>query len=404
MTAPAPTLPATEVRSGEAPLRVIARRHTEWPAVAPIWSRLADRCARTSFFLTPAWVDAWISVFGPALNPEILLFESAGEVRAACLLVRTVERRGPFKVRRVYFNTAGEREEESACIEFNDLLCDEGCETAMARALAEHLAPQPWDELSLDGFSEGPGLDALRAAFSALAVEDSARPARYVDLERLRKTKADYLASLGSSRRYRLRRAVKRYAELGPIEVREARDVTEAHAFLDELARLHQRTWEGRGHAGAFGAERFVAFHRRLIERAFPTGGAQLLRLTAGAQLIGVSYNLVHRGKACFYQAGYDYQGEKLKPGYVSHVLAIDHARTHGLREYDLMGGAQPYKEELADEHRLLHWVTLGRRTPRMRLITALRLAARRVREEVARRRAGAAPQESEAGEGTEAG
>ena len=85
--------------------------------------------------------------------------------------------------------------------------------------------------------------------------------------------------------------------------------VTRAGRFLrrtklDELAQLHQNRWTGRGKPGVFASSRFIAFHRDLVARAFPSGGVQLLRIRAGAMVIGLLYNFIYKGRVYFYQGG----------------------------------------------------------------------------------------------------
>src|SRR5436190_1007753 len=115
-------------------LRVEVHKWQNWPTVLPLWKELSERSPHTTFFLTPAWVEAWIEVFGELLQPDIAVFRTPETCVGACLLVHRNDRRGPFQVRRVYLNTAGEEDLESACIEFNSLLCSDGWEETVASA------------------------------------------------------------------------------------------------------------------------------------------------------------------------------------------------------------------------------------------------------------------------------
>ncbi|MSP63309.1 MAG: hypothetical protein EXR72_23800, partial [Myxococcales bacterium] len=184
-----------------------------------------------------------MSVFASRLRPEILLFESAGQTMGVCLVVSASERRGPFLVRRLHLNTAGEHDDDSPCVEFNDLLCRDGFAVPMARALCTWLASREWDEVELSGFSEGPALGALREGFAGLGkVEQTSHESYFVDLAKLRNTKRDFLATLSRNRRYQVRRAIKAYEALGNVVVTRATGLSEALAMLEQMIVLHQRS------------------------------------------------------------------------------------------------------------------------------------------------------------------
>jgi hypothetical protein len=47
---------------------------TEWPRWSAAWSQVHAAAAEASFFLTTDWVETWLDVFGPVLQPRILVF------------------------------------------------------------------------------------------------------------------------------------------------------------------------------------------------------------------------------------------------------------------------------------------------------------------------------------------
>lgn len=352
---------------------------SSWPQVASVWSELSNTSPYSSFFLSPEWVECWLEVFGSVLQPEILLFRTDAVFVGACLLVFKTERRGPFLVRRVYLNTAGENEADSLCIEFNDLLCLAGWEEAVARRLATHLQSMAWDEFALNGCSRRPSLEALGRTFTGIKQVTFLRPSYYVDLAQLRRVNSDYESSLSSGLRKQLRQNFRKYGE---VRLEAANEVSGALAMIEELADLHQHTWRERGQSGAFASTRFFAFHRSLIQRAFPRGAIQLLRVASGDRTIGMLYNFIHHGKVYFYQSGLRYNNEdkQLKPGFVALVLAIRYCHDHGLDEYDFLAGDASYKERLATECRNLAWVIFQRPSLKMRFIEHMRQVKRKMK------------------------
>jgi hypothetical protein len=325
-----------------------------------VWSALAGACEHASFFLMPEAVSAWLDVFGPRLKPSIVVFrdEERTAVGAAILVRRTV-RKGPFSIRRVYLNTAGEGDAHSACIEFNGLLCRPGYETLVARALRTHIDGEPWDEVAAPGFVEGPSMHALRGAFSDAHPVTRTTCSYYVSLDDVRERGNDIVDQLAPRERTRYRQNVRKYSELGDLALDDATTTAEALDFLDELARLHQKTWRSRGEPGSFASKTFFAYHRALIERCFPLGWIQLQRLRAGETTIGYHYSFVFGSRSYFYQCGYDYDvGEKTAPGVIVHTFAIRQAAERGLVEYDFMAGDVEYKRRFATASRAMHWVS----------------------------------------------
>jgi CelD/BcsL family acetyltransferase involved in cellulose biosynthesis len=343
------------------PVVVEAHAWHEWPAIRAAWTELVATCPQSTFFVTPDWVEAWLAAFGATLAPTLLVFRSGAACVGASVLVSRCERRGPFVIRRLYLNTAGEDERDSPCVEFNTLLCEPGYELVVAIALRGYVdrVHRGWDELAAEGFVEGPAHEALRLAFAKVPMTDAVKPSFYVATGELRRSGKDFIQTLGSRDRTRYRQNVRKYGELGELRLERATTVAEASAFLDELAALHQKTWRERGEPGVFASEAFSRFHRELIARCFPLGEIDLLRLRAGTATIGCLYNFVYRSRVYFYQCGYDYAiGERTSPGVVVHAFAIGHAIAAGTAEYDFMAGDVDYKRKLATDQRQLHWLT----------------------------------------------
>ena len=354
------------------PVTVESLTPRDWPAVAPVWKGLSERTAEATFFISPDWVETWLEAFAPRLRVEILLFHGAGEAVGACLLVRRTVRKGPFPVRTVYLNTAGEDPADTTWVEFNDLLCLAGWEEAVASALITHLGRSGWDELRLERFCRGRGLEAIRRACARLLSSPQGCGSFFVDLARLRAAGTPYESVLGPTDRARLNQNCKKY---GRVAVHIPDTVPGMLEALDELAALHQKTWAARGQRGAFASPTFHAFHQRLIARSGPGGGIQMSRVEAGGQPIGVLYNLVHRGRAYFYQSGLAYtENKRLRPGFVALVKTIDHCLRHtDLDEFHFMPGGDHYKQPLATSRQELESLVLQRPTLKNRAVKGLR-------------------------------
>ncbi|TIS40089.1 GNAT family N-acetyltransferase, partial [Mesorhizobium sp.] len=150
---------------------------------------------------------------------------------------------------------------------------------------------------------------------------------------------------------------------------------SEALAAFDLLAELHQARW---GRRGAFANPSFRRFHEELIAHGVPTGAVRISRTLAGDQTIGILYNFVHDGRVYNYQSGFLYERDgRLKPGLISHVLAIEDSIGRGERGYDFLAGFSGHKSHLANAEHPMKWIAIGRDNPERRIEAKLRGAKR---------------------------
>lgn len=358
--------------SGQVQIKVASA--AAWPEVSPLWESMAGTSSHPSFFLTTAWIETWLEVFGDLVQPSILVFESGGSAVGACLVVSSRHRQALFPLRRVSLNAAGEPVKDSTYVEFNNLLCRPGWEEPMAEALAHHLLSQEWDELSLDGFCEGLALATVQNALAGFAQESCVKPSYYVDLVALRHSKHTYEDRLGKTTRKHLRQNIRYYSERGPLRLETAGNQTEALDMMDRLADLHQQTWAKRGRTVTFASARFRSFHRALVRRSFPQGAIQLLHVLAGEETVGLLYNFVYRGKVYFYQSAFRYGDDKRwSPGMVTLYHAVQHCLDAGLEEFDFLAGDDRYKKSLSTNSRPLVWTVFRKPKVKFLVIGCLR-------------------------------
>jgi CelD/BcsL family acetyltransferase involved in cellulose biosynthesis len=370
----------SDAASGRIAISVYQAR--DWPQVAPLWTELSRSSPYSSAYLSTPWIAAWLETFAELLPAEILVFEQGGAAVGACLLVACSERRGPFRVRRIYLNTGGGPPAERCMMEFNNLLCRAGFEQKIARALGAHLRSREWEEFAIEGICPGPILSWLQTdSFAEFPASITTRASFYVDLNRLRRSGLRYESRLSPNTREQLRRSLRLYEKLGAVRAEAARDLPTAEQFFAEMCQMHQSTWTGRGEPGAFASPRKLAFHRTLIRSAFVDGAIQLVRVMAGEETIGILYNFVQKDKVYFYQSGFHYRPDKrLKPGLVTHVCAIRRCLEAGYNDYDFLAGEARYKKSLAKDSRPLAWVVFSRPSVKLALIELLRAMKARIK------------------------
>ena len=319
------------------------------------WQAL-ERMATPSFFTSWTWMACWLEHLDDAAARRLLLLrvQQGGRTVGLGLWSRhTLRRLRCLPSRALLLHATGRPELDDLSAEHNALLTRAdiagAVEAAAYGALLEH-GPGV-DQVVVPRASVLPPDVAALAASARLRLRSTREPAYRIDLQGLVTPGAPtYLDTLGSATRSTVRRSLRLYEALGPVQLDVAGSAPEALHFLERLEHWHQRVWRARGLPGAFANPRFKAFHCRLVARGFDAGAIRLLRLRAGSHDIGLLYAFVHRGQMLAYQSGLclDLVERNHHPGLALHALAVQHAAEAGLSGYDLMAGEARYKRQLA--------------------------------------------------------
>ncbi len=333
--------------------------------LARVWTDLEAR-ADGSFFLSWLWIGHWLALLPPGTRPHLLIARRDGEVVGlAVLCPRVLWRFGFFRTRCWMLHETGNRIFDRLFVEYNGILADRRCAEGVTGAclhwLGERLTRS--DELVLGGLTDKAESLARRVAAETghtLQVR-LADTTQWVDLGRARAGGGPYRAGLGKNTRAAVNRAERLYRERGGLEYRVAETVAEALAGFAALEILHQASWQARGEAGAFANPVFRPFHERLIAAGVPSGAVRICRVSAGGQAIGYLYNFVHRNRVMNYQGGFAFETDnRLKPGLLSHVLAIEDSLRRGEDCYDFMSTPAGHKPLLANAEQPMNWLALG--------------------------------------------
>jgi CelD/BcsL family acetyltransferase involved in cellulose biosynthesis len=331
---------------------------TDFAALGERW-RALEAQADCSFY--QSWT--WTGCLAEQRFPDPVLLEAYQDGQTVALALFNRRR---FLRQTLLLGETGDAARDSPFIEYNDvLMARQACVSLRDCLLVARRQPvgtvRPWvpRRLVLSGVADAT-LEAARAA-GPVAIRRSEQSFS-IDLARLRATGSDLLDGLSANTRYQLRRSDRGYAAVGPLVTHRAATATEAHGWLDELATLHQAIWTARGHPGAFARPFFARFHHALIDRGMARGEIDLLRVTAGGEIVGLLYNFRYRGRALAYQGGFDYAGagRHQKPGLTCHHQAIRFAADAGLDRYDFLAGEGRYKRSLAADATRLHWLEIG--------------------------------------------
>ena len=315
------------------PLDAKLQNVTEFSTLEADWRDLEARADRT-FFLSWTWIGTWLETFTTA--PWVVsVRDSNGRVIGLGVFNETSEtRKKVIRARQLRLHETGDPEQDVITIEYNTLLAERGMEQAVwfaaLKALNGSDAPK-WDELIIGGAT-----DAEAELFSQLGLTVHRRAeasSAFVDLAGLREKGVEdadgYISTLGKSTRSQIRRSIKLYRKRGELNLDVAGSLDEARVFLAEMSRHHEAKWNAAGQRGATQKEGYIRFHTQMIERAYAPdcpNGVEFLRARAGDHSFGWLYNFVDRGSIFFYLSGFAFEEDnKLKPGLVTHALAIEH-------------------------------------------------------------------------------
>jgi CelD/BcsL family acetyltransferase involved in cellulose biosynthesis len=313
--------------------------------VAAIWRELEAEC-RPRYWLRWGWMETWLETLPVELRPQLVVVRQGTRPAAAFFVRVTDASRGLLRWRSARLNESGSDAHDVLYLEYNGWLQRPGASVDVAAVLDR--LPLAWDELLMRRLDPQLPLALHDAAGRYRVVEISRDPCPLVDLQAARAAQDGYLSLLGKNTRAAIRRSRRAYEERGPIVLERASSEAQALAFLAELGELSQRRFAEQS-GGAFDSAYFRRFHEELVRRRLDSGEIALLRLRAGEQTIGLSYNFIDDGVVGFYQSGLCYEDDnRLKPGLLLHAEAIARFAREGLRTYDFLAGKARYKNDLA--------------------------------------------------------
>ena len=330
-------------------------------ALEELW-RTLDGSAGHSFFASWAWLGPWLRTIPTDFTPQLIRAEKDAKTIAAALLVPRRKKHGLGRVRQFHFNSTGEAAFDCVTTEYTDFSGPGTSDPALWPAFLDWFAGQrQTDELFVPGVA-AERIAEVPTAKRVLEFKRNVRAYRAIELPAILESGIE--ARLSRNSRQQLRRSMRGYLEMGPLRIDEAHSVETALTYFMALKELHIRSWTERGKPHAFRYPFFEKFHRELIESGIRDGSVQLLRVTAGDQIVGYLYNF-RRGKHVYaYQSGFNSR-EGFRPGYVCHALAISHAASQGAEVYDFLAGDNRLKQTFGDSRYVMSWCTY--RQPKLR-------------------------------------
>ena len=362
--------------TADGPLVVrMVRSEEAWDALRADWDEIYAASLTASTPLAFRWLRHWWTVYGRARRDarlEIITVWRGARLLGVLPLYR---RRGRLGVRCLGFLSTGEPEVEETCPDYLDMLCRVGEEAACSAACWRAIAALEFDQLELLDMPQGP---FVQSSAAPPGHERSSRGACLVaDLEGGFEA---YLKRLSANSRQNARRLLREGERAGVAL--ELADEARAPAVFAELMQLHQVRWLAEGKPGVFAAERFVAFHRRLLGDWLPTGQIVLARMAIAGQPLAILYGFVTRGRFEFYQSGVQVgdDGPLRSPGALAHLMLMRALVDRGVTAYDFLRGQASYKARLTTGQTELVAITMWRPTARAAVYRSARWGRRALR------------------------
>jgi CelD/BcsL family acetyltransferase involved in cellulose biosynthesis len=343
-------------------------------AIAEQWNSLAaDVPFRTFDWLVP-W---WRHFRRPAASLFVLGVEDQnGQLRGlAPWYIESTTGRG----RVIQFLGTGE-----VCSDYLTVLSQPGYEQLVAVALCEWLCGEggeAWDLIELIGVEAGdPCVSALVEQFAARDHTIHQQPGMDCWRVALSSTWDAFLDTLHSSRRAKVRQALRKHFDNGQAVVRLLTHPSELERRFEMFVDLHQRRRHGLGQPGCFASRPFSDFHREISRRFFAAGKLRLLWTELAGRPIAAEYGFVGGDTVYYYQTGIEPEAIKVGPGWIGMIGSLKQAIEAGYRNFDFLRGDEAYKTSWGARPRAMLETRIVARRASARLRHAIWLARGNVR------------------------
>jgi CelD/BcsL family acetyltransferase involved in cellulose biosynthesis len=350
----------------------VYQRWQDLEPLEPEWNPLLDRTRSPSIFLTWEWLRSWWEAFGASATPLVIAGRSGGRLAALAPLML---QRGRLGLRRVRFLADGTGDSDNL-----DVIALLGAEAEIVEHALAYLDAHRkyWDILELNTIpAESPTVAAVQAAAGRRGwrLYHTAVPHLSISLP---KTWEEFLPRLSRKMREavpaRRRMLEKRYRPA----VKCCTRAEELPQFLAELFRLHGLRWQVRRQTGAFTRSR-QEFYRRMASRFLANGWLDLRVLELDGVPAAAQFGFRYGGVYSYLQSGFDPAYARCSPGWVLGEIILRDMIDAGMRDYDFLGGEDPYKVRWGAERRSYLYFTMVRPGSRGILMQASQRAAERV-------------------------
>jgi hypothetical protein len=337
----------------------------EFEDVKNIWLEMLNKCPH-SFFLSWGWIETWLKNLPKECNLSLIVgFKNKIPVFSFFIGFQKKYRYNIIKAHLISMNETGISSVDALTLEYNAILIDPEVSLSL-KTLIRLLPINDWDEFCFSYMDSRLLADSKFHIDSndTYAIQTDKIASPYVDLKKVRDADMNYLSLLSQKRRKKLRRSIKKYEQKGTLQFKVADTADEALSMLEELKKLHQKTWIERGKPGTFSSDFICNFHKDLIASCFHKNEIQLIHVTCGQDTVGYNYNFIYNGHVYSYLGGFNYQSDShLLPGMMCDYFSILHCAEKGLNAYDFLAGDVEYKRSLSTDSSEMQDILVQKKT-----------------------------------------
>jgi CelD/BcsL family acetyltransferase involved in cellulose biosynthesis len=282
-------------------------------------------------FVLPAWMQVWWDAFGAGYEMFIRVVKENGTVIGIAPLMK--------KDNTAYFIGSVD-----VC-DYQDFITAPGKETVFYNALLEDIKSNGVKSLDLAHVRpDSLVLNSLKTIAGEKGLDVSAAPEDVSFEMPLPDTFESYLDSLNTKQRHEVRRKLRRFTEEGNIEYRFIGSGLELTAALDTFFRMFV---ESRQDKAAFLTDKMKLYFRAVVQAMSDNGILRLGVLELDKKPVAEILCFEYDNCLYLYNSGYDPQYVGLSAGVLSKVLAIKYCIDKGIKKFDFLKGAEPYKAHI---------------------------------------------------------
>jgi CelD/BcsL family acetyltransferase involved in cellulose biosynthesis len=313
------------------------------------WGELLSSSDSDCLFLTWEWLHTWWTHLAEDRVLSLLTVRRGGELIGLapfCLRPRRLRQGRPFQ--QIEFLGSGQ-----VGSDYLDVIARANCEADVREALAAHFTKRPtllkWTQLKRFGsLAAGTASDLSRQGWTAVEAKTNTCP--FISLNNL--SWDSYIAGLGASHRYDLRRKWNRLHRDYVVRFEQVETQRRCRQSIDLLIEQHNTRWRERGGSDAFHTTALIGFHREFAQIALERGWLRLYVLWLNERPAAHLYGFRYRNVFYFYQSSFDSTFEKYSVGMILMGHAIKSAIEEGASEFDLLHGTEAYKSHWSRENR----------------------------------------------------
>ena len=247
-------------------------------------------------------------------------------------------------------------------------------------SLTEHIKHElRWDALELGGIREdSPNYQPLQEAIPPGAKLTWWRAWNVAPYLRISASWPEYSDGLRKGLRSDTKRQTRRLQQEGELTFRQCGNLEEAVSLLDMFAVQKAQRYISTGARNILSSGRLLPFLKEVASRLWDRGEVQVSSLDLNGRPVAVHFGFVSQERYFYYMPSFDAAFSNYSPGRLLLMDLVRNSFDSGLREFDFMAGADPYKYDWTKDQRVLYELSSFRSTPKGLALLGLYHARRR--------------------------